>query len=280
MATQGYGDELQYFNSSYTSKSFNMTHATTTIVYHGVARSRLVFYGISIAIGISIGSVLAFAISFHYCSKLLPQKSVTNIIAIGGILIMTYFVDYRPFNYASFLIANKEAIAIYVVISGGLTFCLCHTYEPGPEDPKRKVIQWIIQAIAILLMYYGLQLQEISFLVIIVCWIWSWQYHATKATAVVKATFKKFRKRYALRATVNTPHRFLTQEEFVTEGKVETEKALQQLRDYCTSPECNTWEIVKKLKDPKRFAELLYGNGDLDDRELYRWMNDSMFDVE
>ena len=54
-----------------------------------------------------------------------------------------------------------------------------------------------------------------------------------------------------------TPRRFLTQDEFVNEGKVETEKALQQLRQYCTSPGCDTWRLVKTLKDPKRFANII-----------------------
>lgn len=57
---------------------------------------------------------------------------------------------------------------------------------------------------------------------------------------------------------VTTPRRFLTQEEFVSEGKVETERALQELRQYCTSPQCNTWRLVKTLKDPKRFASIIY----------------------
>lgn len=36
-------------------------------------RSRAVFYGVSLAIGVSLGSVIALAVLFHYSTKVFPQ---------------------------------------------------------------------------------------------------------------------------------------------------------------------------------------------------------------
>jgi hypothetical protein len=47
--------------------------------------------------------------------------------------------------------------------------------------------------------------------------------------------------------------RFITAEEYEKEGIEETAKALKALREYCESPECNTWKTVSRLKSPKRY---------------------------
>ncbi len=57
---------------------------------------------------------------------------------------------------------------------------------------------------------------------------------------------------YRLQAYFRPP-RFITMEEYKKEGIEETAKALKALREYCESPECNTWKTVSRLKSPKRY---------------------------
>ena len=47
-------------------------------------------------------------------------------------------------------------------------------------------------------------------------------------------------------------YKLLTEEEFITQGVVETKKALDQLKEYCRSPESKPWQTVRKLRSPVR----------------------------
>lgn len=50
--------------------------------------------------------------------------------------------------------------------------------------------------------------------------------------------------------------KLLTELEFIEQGHVETKKALEDLRKYCSSPDCNVWKTVTRLKDPIRYLVL------------------------
>ena len=43
-----------------------------------------------------------------------------------------------------------------------------------------------------------------------------------------------------------------TEEEYNAQAQEYTVKALSELREYCQSPKCNTWKIIRKLKTPDR----------------------------
>ena len=44
----------------------------------------------------------------------------------------------------------------------------------------------------------------------------------------------------------------LTEEEYQSQGYEETKKALENLRQFCQSPECKPWKVISKLKSPER----------------------------
>lgn len=48
----------------------------------------------------------------------------------------------------------------------------------------------------------------------------------------------------------------LSNEEYYQQGVKETCKALEELREYCSSPKCNQWKTVLKLKDAKRYVKV------------------------
>lgn len=45
--------------------------------------------------------------------------------------------------------------------------------------------------------------------------------------------------------------RLLTEDEYVQQSLIETPKALEELRKYCRSPDCDTWKVVNRLRNPK-----------------------------
>lgn len=44
----------------------------------------------------------------------------------------------------------------------------------------------------------------------------------------------------------------LSNDEYYEQGVRETTKALAELREFCSSPECNQWKTALKIKDVKR----------------------------
>lgn len=46
--------------------------------------------------------------------------------------------------------------------------------------------------------------------------------------------------------------KLLTENQYHQEGIRQTRKALKELQNHCSSPECNPWKTVLRLKDPIR----------------------------
>jgi len=46
--------------------------------------------------------------------------------------------------------------------------------------------------------------------------------------------------------------KLLSEDQYYQEGIQQTRKGLKELKNYCSSPECNSWKTVLKLKDPIR----------------------------
>ena len=51
-------------------------------------------------------------------------------------------------------------------------------------------------------------------------------------------------------------HTFLSEEEYMMQGTEETRRALEDLREYCSSPECDTWRLVSRLQNPTRYVTI------------------------
>ncbi|KAL3271626.1 hypothetical protein HHI36_022100 [Cryptolaemus montrouzieri] len=65
--------------------------------------------------------------------------------------------------------------------------------------------------------------------------------------------------------------KLLTNDEYYEQGVRETNKNLEELRQYCLSPKCNQWKTALKLKDVKRFASFIEGNSHLSDDEILEY---------
>nr|CAI5862554.1 unnamed protein product [Callosobruchus analis] len=65
--------------------------------------------------------------------------------------------------------------------------------------------------------------------------------------------------------------KMLTNDEYYEQGVRETAKALDELKKFCSSPECNQWKFALKLKDVKRFASFIEGESHLSDEEILEY---------
>lgn len=46
--------------------------------------------------------------------------------------------------------------------------------------------------------------------------------------------------------------KLLSEDEYIQQALVETPRALEELRKYCQSPNCDSWKVVSRLHDPKK----------------------------
>ena len=53
--------------------------------------------------------------------------------------------------------------------------------------------------------------------------------------------------------------KLLTEQEFLDQSRIETAKALNELRSFCKSPKCDPWQVTSRLQSPSRFAEFVAG---------------------
>lgn len=51
--------------------------------------------------------------------------------------------------------------------------------------------------------------------------------------------------------------RLLTMEEYNKEAQDFTAKQLEDLKEYCTSPGCNAWKLIRRLNRPDRYHFIL-----------------------
>lgn len=58
--------------------------------------------------------------------------------------------------------------------------------------------------------------------------------------------------------------KLLTLDEYAEQGVIETRKALEELKFFCSSPESKPWKTVSRLKNPKRYkthhSQMLYAS--------------------
>ena len=73
-------------------------------------------------------------------------------------------------------------------------------------------------------------------------------YECTTKIIKMMAIKKKRRRKFPPRV------RLMTEEEYFEQGTIETKKALEGLRDFTRSPECNAWKTMSKLKNPLRYV--------------------------
>jgi len=140
-----------------------------------------------------------------------------------------------------------------------------HLHHPRlgpPENPRTlNLIQWAMQGLALAAVVLSSHHQAASLLLALLLLAWAAVPTSAKAaarTALIKAFFRP-------------EHKLLTEEEFITQGAVETRRALQELTAYCRSPESRPWRTVSRLQSPVRFAEFIEGSSHLTEAEVMEY---------
>ncbi|XP_023321070.1 nuclear envelope integral membrane protein 1 [Eurytemora carolleeae] len=187
-----------------------------------------------------------------------------------SVLILTFMVQKRLrdnfyFNYTWYKEYLTEQyfhwVVGYVLGAGLLSFAIIYRLGP-PSNPRTvNLIQWTMQGVSlvcIVLSSYH-QVASLSLALLILTW-------ASIPGAVKSSAQTRFRKTF-LRPKV----KLLTEEEYISQRNAETKRALEELRNYCRSPESKPWQTVTKLRTPGRFAEFIEGSPHITEEEVMEY---------
>lgn len=210
--------------------------------------------------GISMGLLLSVLLM----TFLLQRKFKQSLFSWVGLAysLSVYLMTRTWFNVKEWLTAEYYHWVIgYTLCAGIVSFAVVYRMGP-PENPRTlNLIQWAMQLGSLAAIVMSSYHQAASLLVALLLVSWAAVPSSVKAvarTAIIKTFFRP-------------EHKLLSEDEYHTQGVVETQRALEQLKDYCRSPESKPWSTVSRLQSPRRFAEFIEGSPHLTEAEVMEY---------
>ncbi|XP_072263870.1 nuclear envelope integral membrane protein 1 isoform X2 [Pyxicephalus adspersus] len=208
-----------------------------------LSRSQLFYY----STGISVGMVASMLIVVFMLSKLLPKKSPFYMLLVGGWSFSLYIIQLVVKNFQGICSEYWQYLLGYLCIVGFVSFAVCYRYGPLENERSINLLNWTLQLIGLLLMYVGVQVRHVALSMMAIAF-------CTKQIEYpVYWAYSLYRKVFKARVKPSPP-RLLTEEEYRNQGELETRKALEELREYCNSPDSQAWKIVSRIQSPKRYS--------------------------
>ncbi|KAH0629001.1 hypothetical protein JD844_010714 [Phrynosoma platyrhinos] len=213
-----------------------------------LCRSSLFYY----SAGISIGVLSSLLIVIYVLSRMVPKKSPIYLMLVGGWSFSVYLIQLVFRNLQEIFRLYWEYMLGYLIIVGCISFAVCYKYGPLENERSINLLTWGLQILGLLLLYLGIQIRQIAIaLIVIAVCTKNLEYPVIWAYAIYRKVFTATAK--------PSPPRLLTEEEYRIQGEIETRKALEELREYCSSPEFSAWKAVSRINSPKRFADFIEG---------------------
>lgn len=218
-------------------------------------------YGTGVSLGI-VASLLILMIILH---RVFPQslKKIGYLMVLSSCCASMYFWQLFATSFSTTIFSYWKWILGYIALMGFISFGVCYKYGPITEKKNLNILQWMIQAIGLLLIFQGTQFPEVSAaIIIVILTLYNLPAGLYNNSFTRYFRFKLFRPKI----------RLLTEEEYQRQGYEETKKALEDLRQFCQSPECKPWKVISKLKSPERFASFVEGDSwHVNDQELLEY---------
>ncbi|KAK9515195.1 hypothetical protein VZT92_025861 [Zoarces viviparus] len=223
-----------------------------------LSRSPVFFY----SAGMSTGMIASLIILFFILSRFLPKKSPFYVLIVGGWSFSLYAIQLVFRNLGVILREHWNVALGYVTVVGFITFAVCYRYGPLVDAKSINILSWTLQLFGLLLIYFGIQIQQVAFAIIVAA---LFSKHLQYPVCLTIAAWRKIKGYVRWKPE---PRRLLTEEEFQKQGEEETLRALEELRKHCSSPEFSPWKAVSRLQSPKRFADFIEGSPHLMSNEV------------
>ncbi|EDO48896.1 predicted protein [Nematostella vectensis] len=237
-----------------------------------LSRSVTFYYGSGIVLGVVVSLLLAVFL-LH---RLIPSKSGAYMLLAGGWSISLFVLQWTWNNLVDLVLDRNVFVITYFTIAGLVSFGLCYYNGPVSNQRGLDLIRWTIQFIAVYLMYKGIQPESLSLAVLIIALLTFFLRNVNlmqKAINILPKDCVPWRVRYML---FPPDLRLLSEHEFELQGEMETRRALQELREYCNSPDCQAWKVLSRVHDPRRLAKFVTDGDHISDDE-YRAYEDGAY---
>lgn len=226
-----------------------------------LCRNVFVFY----SCGVTLGVLASLLIVVFVVSRLLPRRTAGYAVVCFGWSLVLYLLQLLWSNVYEVLADYKNVLAGYIALTALLSFAVCYRIGPPTNPRTLDLIQWSLQLAALAGVFTSSEIREATGAVVIAMLV---TYNMPPSWT---AKFRTWWRTRVCRPKVV----LLTEEEYIKQGDVETRKALEALREFCSSPDCKTWKVVTRLRNPVRFAEFVEGKSHLADEEVLQYELDS-----
>ncbi|CAO1399861.1 unnamed protein product [Diamesa serratosioi] len=228
-----------------------------------LSRNYLFFY----LTGVLLGVFASFLVLIWFCSKLIPKKPLMYGVLATGWTLMFYFATMIFENIQPILITYQSYVIWYFVGTGCISFIVCYRMGPPKNQRSKDLIKWGLQFISFIGIFFSSEFYEATIGIILSSLFLyyiplSWIVHLK-----LGGIWAIWRRRYP------SKRQLLSQEEYQKQGRIETEKALRELREYVSSPKCKQWKVVSQLREPSRFASFVEGNSHITQDETTFYEN-------
>ncbi|XP_064486942.1 nuclear envelope integral membrane protein-like [Ornithodoros turicata] len=218
-----------------------------------LCRNTAVFY----SCGISVGVLASLLIIVFIASRFFPRKLGAYAVIGFGWSLSLYFFQILWANIYDVLSGYRSALTAYLAMSALISFAVCYRLGP-PSNPRTlDLLQWSLQLVALIAMFLSSEIREATMSIVVI--ILTTYNFPRKWMARLRTWWRKRRPPKVV---------MLTEEEYIRQANEETQKALMTLRKYCSSPHCDAWRVMAKLRDPVRFAKFVHGESHLADAEI------------
>ncbi|KAM4702478.1 nuclear envelope integral membrane protein 1 [Discoglossus pictus] len=222
-----------------------------------LSKSQLFYY----STGMSVGMVASMLILVFILSKLMPKKSPFYLLLFGGWSFSLYVIQLVFKNFQGICSDYWQYVLGYLGLVGFVSFAVCYKYGPLENERSINLLNWTLQLIGLLLMYVGVQIRQMAITMIVIAF-------CTKQIEYPVRWIHSLCRTVMNRRVKPVPPRLLSEEEYRKQGEMETRKALEELREYCSSPEFAAWRAVSRIQSPKRFADFVEGSSHLTPNEV------------
>jgi hypothetical protein len=172
-----------------------------------------------------------------------------GVLATGWSLA-AYFAQLVVENIQPILISYQKYVVFYILATSCISFGVCYYKGPPTNVRSTDLIKWTLQVSALLAIFFSSDLKEATIGIMIACIV---------VYYFPFSIFGGFRRFWAKRFPPK--RRLLSKEEFEEQGRIETDKALKELREFVKSPKCKEqWKLVMNLSQPTRFASFVEGD--------------------
>lgn len=234
-----------------TAKAIALCLGALLLFVSGRLSENSLFYYIC---GVSFGVVASFLILVYFVSKIFPRKVLMyGSLAFGWSLVF-YFGRMVWQNIQMLAQTYGEYLLYYCLFTGAVSFIICYRYGPPSDKRSKNLIKWCLQGVALAAIWTSSDLKEaaaiVSLLLLAV-------YYSPKCSVGKWRLWPQSKQR-----------RLISMDEFERQGVQETAKALADLKRFCSSPECNQWRTISRLRNPSRFASFIEGDSHVLDNEI------------